>query len=198
MKINHVLQILLGLIIIIVISCNKAKYYDGDIDPVKTKGYKNENYYSSEKMDSLAVISHINQQKLQEVYDLAILTSEYKSNKDIDTLLLSQLQGYFPSGDTLYYSRIIHNLDSLRAKYVKIELDNFVSNDSLNIIHKDSLQINKSDSIIGKVLFNANFYDKNKRYIYTEKNQANYILKKNPKKFKLEFKFYFSYIGKPE
>lgn len=197
MRTKYIIQLLLAFFIIGAISCNKAKYYEGEKDPIKIKGYKNENYYTSEKMDSLEVISHITKQKLQEVFDLAILASENKSNKDIDTLLLSQLQGYFPKGDTLYYSNIINNLDSLGAKYVKIELENFIKNDSTKLSSLDSLKTQKNDSI-GKILFKAHFYDKNKKYFYTQENQANYILKRNPTKFKLEFKFYFSSIGKPE
>jgi hypothetical protein len=138
-------------------------------------------------MDSLEVISHITAQKLREVYELAILATENKANKDIDTLLLSQLQGYFPKGDTINIPKVVKNLDSLRVKYVKIELEK----QSI----ADSTILNDS---IGKVRFKVHYYNQNKKYFSTEEGQANYILKKNPKKFKSEFRFYFSSIGKPE
>ncbi|MDR1876914.1 MAG: hypothetical protein LBQ84_04755 [Flavobacteriaceae bacterium] len=186
MRIKYIIQIII-LSLIIFLACKKENYFHGEKDPTVIKGYNNENYYASAKMDSIEVISHITAQKLQEVYDLAILATENKSNQDIDTLLLSQLQGYFPKGDTIYMLKIINNLDSLHAKYVKIELEKQAANDS--IILNDS---------IGKARFKIHYYDKNKRYFSTEEKQANYILKKNPEKFKAEFKFYFSSLGKPE
>jgi len=168
-----------------IISCNKGKYYSGEKNPEIIKGYNNEHYYPSGKMDSLQAISHITIQKLQEVYDLAVLTYENKTNKGIDTLLLEQLQGYFSKRDTLYARKIVYILDSLQAKYVKLEL---IKNDSLDLIHSDS---------IGIVRFNVQYYDKNKKFSQSKERQANYILKKNPAKFKAEFKFYFTYLGKP-
>lgn len=187
MKIKYIFQITLLGFIIFFVTCKKDKYYEGDKDPQKIKGYKNENYYTSGEMDSLQAISHITAQKLQEVYDLAILAAENKSNRDIDTLLLSQLQGYFPKEDTIYVSKIVNGLDSLKVKFVKIELDKKSLADSAAL--RDS---------IGTVRFKIYFYDKNKKFFSTQNKQANYILKRNPKKFKSEFKFYFSSIGNPE
>ncbi|MGM5631751.1 hypothetical protein O2K51_12685 [Apibacter raozihei] len=187
MKIKYIIQCISVMLVLFFMACNKGKYYEGEKDPDKIKGYKNENYYTSGKMDSTQVIAHITEQKLQEVYDLAILAAENKSNKDIDTLLLSQLQGYFPKGDTLYVAQIVNTLDSLKVKYVKVELNKQMLSDTA--ILNDS---------IGKVQFKAHYYDRNKKYFSTQEQQADYILKKNPEKFKAEFKFYFSSIGKAE
>lgn len=187
MKIKYIFQFILLSLLLFFVACNKDKYYEGEKDPKKIKGYKNENYYASGEMDSLQAISHITAQKLQEVYDLAILAAENKSNKDIDTLLLSQLQGYFPQEDTIFVSRIVNGLDSLKVKFVKIELDK-KSLENFNALH---------DSI-GTVKYKIQFYDKNKKFFTSQDKKANYILKKNPEKFKSEFKFYFSSIGNAE
>ncbi len=187
MKIKYITTVILTILIICFTACKKGKYYEGEKDPDKIKEYNNEYYYASGKMDLVETISHITAQKLQEVYDLSILAAENKTNKDIDTILLSQLRGYFPKGDTIYIQKMVHIMDSLQVKYVKIELE------KRNI--PDSVILNDS---IGKIQFKAHFYDKNKKYFLTQEKQASYILKKNPEKFKKEFKFYFSAIGNPE
>lgn len=187
MKNKHIIQIIIVFLIIGFVACKKEKYYEGEKDPIKIKEYNNKNYYASEKMDSLAVISHITEQKLQEVYDLAILATENKSNKEIDTLIVSQLKGYFPKKDTVHVSKIVNNLDSLKVKYVTIELEKKKS-DTTTILN---------DSI-GVVHYKVHYYNNKKKYFSTQRSQANYILKKNPEKFKSEFKFYFTSIGNPE
>jgi hypothetical protein len=168
----------------ILTSCNRDKYYSGEKNLEIIKGYNNKNYYPSGKMDSLQAISYITIQKLQEVYDLSVLAYENKANKDIDTLIFTQLKGYFSKNDTLYAQKIVNTMDSLQVKYVKLEL--IKSNNSDSLIQSDS---------IGTVRFNAYYYDKNKKKFIEKERQANYILKKNPEKFKAEFKFYFTYIG---
>ncbi len=188
MKTKYIIQLFMLFFIICFTACKKGKYYEGaerDLD--KIKEYNNEYYSASEKMNLTESISHITAQKLQEIYDLSILAAENKSNKDIDTVLISQLRGYFSKRDTTYVYKIINTLDSLQAKYVKIELEKQNTPDS--IILKDS---------IGNIQFRVHFYDKNKKYFSTQETQAHYILKRNPEKFKKEFKFYFSSIGNTE
>lgn len=182
---KHIILIIIIFQIKGFVACNNDKYYEGEKDPVKIKEYNNKVYYASEKLDSLAVISHITEQKLQEVYDLAILATENKSNKEIDTLIISQLRGYFPKKDTVYVSKIVKYLDSLQVKYIKIELEKKQLEDTT--ILNDS---------VGVIYYKVHYYNNKKKHFSTQKDEANYILKKNPEKFKSEFKFYFTSIGK--
>lgn len=171
------------LLLITFISCNKDKYYDGEHDPLKIKGYKNENYYSS-KMDSLEAIYHITEQKLQEVYDLSALATNNKNNKQIDTLIISQIKSYFAPNDKIYAQKTIKEIDSLNAIYVKIEL---VKDNNAGI---DSVLTDSS----GQIKYKVHFYNSNKKYFLSRLKKADYILKKNTNNNKNQFKFYFSKI----
>lgn len=187
MKNNFYLYItILFLVFTLCIACNdknkKKEYLGRDISVDKVKIFKNISYIS---MDSLEIISHISEQKLQQIYDLALLANENRSNQKIDTAIISQLTGYFKEderNDSINTYRLLKELDTLNVKYIDFKLIP-IKNDSI-----------VSDSI-GKIFYNVNYYNRNKKYILTREKFAAYILEKIEKN---KFKFYFSSINDKE
>ena len=133
-------------------------------------------------MDSLQTINNITALKLQEVYDLGTNYAAGNKDSDIDITLYNQIQEYFEKPDSTKIMPFIKQLDSLKARFVKIS---DVST-SKYISTKDTLDFAK---------YKMDYYDKERKYIGYLNKEVQYVLKKKllqkEKKFKSEFKFYF-------
>lgn len=178
MKIKSFIQIMLGLLFI-VLSCKDGKTFQGKHDPEVIKTYHNSSTPVS-RMDSLSSVNFITKQKLTELYELASLYSSNQNDSLMLEILFPQIQSYFLGNDTLTIYNLMHEIDSLKAYYVEVK--------SLNFSEKDSL---KPDSI-RSVNYNVVYYNRNKKLIDNIPKTAQYILKREPKKFKHEFIFYFT------
>lgn len=178
MKAKRLILMLICLIFV-AIACKKEQFFDGEHDPEVIKNYKNESAPVSQ-MDSIASINFITKQKLLEVYELSLLYSSKQNDSILKDVLHSQLASYFVDSDTLNMPRLLREMDSLQAKFIELRHFKDVESDSLS-----------ADSI-RKIDYWVRYYSSDKKLIDSLHKTAEFILKKEPKKFKNEFTFYFT------
>lgn len=174
MKTNKIL-IILGILLTFFSACNKPAETISDIE--KLRQNTNKQGFPVAKMDSLQAIESITLQKLQEILDLSSL---YHSGGDteIDSVIYAQMKSYFSEPDSLKMNHLLKPIDSLKSKSAKI------SNLKIDkkIIQNDTLDF---------ATFNIEYFDKSQKSLGKFENNAQFILKPHPIKFKKEFKFYF-------
>lgn len=159
-------------------SCKPEPTFQGEHDPEVIKTYKN-NATSVSLMDSLSSVSVITSQKLTEIYELSSLYASNSQDSLMREILLPQIKSYFLENDSLIIGGLINEMDSLEVNFVEIN--------QLDLSEVDSLQ---ADSV-RIVNYDVRYFSKDRKLIGTEKKTAKYVLKKEPKKFKHEFVFYF-------
>lgn len=184
MKTKHFLSILICLIFVVT-ACKKEEFFGGEHDPEVIKNYRNQSTPVS-RMDSVASINYITRQKLLEVYELSVLYASKRNDSILSDLLYSQLAGYFLASDSLVLPSLMTEIDSLNARFVEIRHSDDVESDSV------------SDDSIMKMDYWVKYYSSNKKLIDSLEKTAEFILKKEPKKFKHEFTFYFTSLNLPE
>lgn len=176
MKIRFLFVFLTALVF--VWSCKHEPVFQGEHDPEVIKTYQN-NSTPVSKMDSLASVNFITKQKLTEVYELMSLYSVNQNDSVMRNILFPQIESYFQEKDSLNIQRLLKEMDSLKVSYAEIR----------------GLDLSKNDSLIPDSIRNVNYwvryYSKDKKLIDSLPKSAKYILKKEPKKFKHEFVFYF-------
>ncbi|MBW7870060.1 MAG: hypothetical protein H3C39_03250 [Flavobacteriia bacterium] len=176
MKIRFLFVFLFGLALIW--SCKHEPVFQGEHDPEMIKTYRN-NSTPVSKMDSLASVNFITKQKLTEVYELMSLYSVNRNDTVMRNILFPQIKSYFQEKDSLNIQRLLKEMDSLKVNYTEIR----------------GLDLSKKDSLIPDSIRNVNYwvryYSKDKKLIDSLPKSAKYVLKKEPKKFKHEFIFYF-------
>lgn len=166
------------------VACNNKKTEPSDLDKLRNSNNTNKTY-PAVQMDSAQVINFITKQKVQELLDLSTLYLSGNRNTEIDTVIYSQMKGYFHKPDSLTFKRLFKEMDSMKVKTAKVN--------SLEV-YKDVYQQDTLDF----AKFSVEYFDnKNKSLGIFEKN-AQYILVSAPIKFKKEFKFYFlDFYSKP-
>lgn len=176
MKIRFLIVFLFGLALFW--SCKHEPVFQGEHDPEMIKTYRN-NSTPVSKMDSLASVNFITKQKLTEVYELMSLYSVNRNDTVMRNILFPQIKSYFQEKDSLNIQRLLKEMDSLKVSYAEIR----------------GLDLSKKDSLIPDSIRNVNYwvryYSKDKKLIDSLPKSAKYVLKKEPKKFKHEFIFYF-------
>jgi len=176
MKIRFLFVFLTALVF--VWSCRHEPVFQGEHDPEVIKTYRN-NSTPVSKMDSLASVNFITKQKLTEVYELMSLYSVNLNDSVMRNILFPQIESYFQEKDSLNIQRLLKEMDSLKVNYTEIR----------------GLDLSKKDSLIPDSIRNVNYwvryYSKDKKLIDSLPKSAKYILRKEPKKFKHEFVFYF-------
>lgn len=172
-------------LIFVAIACKKEQFFDGEHDPEVIKNYKNESSPVS-KMDSIASINFITKQKLLEVYELSLLYSSKQNDSILKELLHSQLASYFLDSDTLSIPKMLKEIDSIQAKFIEIRHFEDVESDSF------------TDDSVRKIDYWVKYYSADKKLIDSLEKTAEFILKKEPKKFKHEFTFYFTDLNLPK
>lgn len=177
MKIKSLIIIVLGLIFV-VWSCKDEPTFTGKHDPEVIKTYRNQTTPVS-KMDSLTSIGFITKQKLVELYELSSLYSSSKGDSLMREILYPQIQSYFMPNDSINIGKIINELDSLKVHYIELGKLHFPESDSL-----------VADSI-RHVNYTLKYFSADKKFIDSTQKSAEFVLKKEPKKFKHEFSFYF-------
>lgn len=176
MKIRFLIVFLFGLALFW--SCKHEPVFQGEHDPEMIKTYRN-NSTPVSKMDSLASVNFITKQKLTEVYELTSLYSVNRNDTVMRNILFPQIKSYFQEKDSLNIQKLLKEMDSLKVSYAEIR--------GLDLFKKDSLI---PDSI-RNVNYWVRYYSKDKKLIDSLPKSAKYVLKKEPKKFKHEFVFYF-------
>lgn len=139
---------------------------------------QNDNSYSNSKMDSLQAINQITKQKIQELLDLSTLYASNKKGTEMDTVIYNQIKTYFLEADSSLINPIVSEIKGLNAHHVKV-----------GKVETEKL-ISKIDTL-DQAKFNVEYFDQNKKMIKSFDKKAIFVLKKNPVKFKQEFKFYF-------
>jgi len=184
---SSILLVLIVLIVVFkyIINKNEVPSFEGNFNTEAVIKYSNEDNFTRQKLDSLSFIDKITSQKIQELFDLLIVSSNNEDEK-LNKILNNQLKNYFLKEDTLTLFHIKNEIDSLNIGFAKLK--------SISILKKDSME---ADSI-GTVNFVMNLYKKDKKYYKTIEKSARYILKKNPEILKNEFKYYFSNFGKKD
>lgn len=176
MKVNSFFPLLLGLVLLW--SCKHEPVFQGEHNPDVIKTYRNDSTPVS-KMDSLASVNFITKQKLIELYELSSLYSVNQEDSVMRDILFPQIESYFQEKDTVNIRRLLKEMDSLKVNYVEIR----------------GLDLSKKDSLIPDSIRSVNYwvryYSKDKKLIDSLPKIAKYILKREPKKFKHEFIFYF-------
>ena len=183
MKIKHFFPIVIGLIFVF-FACKKEPVFNGAHDPDVIKNYHNQATPVS-KMDSLASINFITKQKLTEIYELTSLYASNPGDSILKEILYPQIQSYFFEIDSLNINRLFKEMDSLKVSFVEIN-DVKLPNDSII-----------SDSVRW-VDYGVKYYSSDKKLIDSLRKSAAFILKKEPKKFKNEFIFYFTDLNSPQ
>lgn len=178
MKIKSFMQYALALIFILW-SCKDKNTYQGNHDPDVIKTYHNSST-SALKMDSLSSVNFITKQKLTELYELSSLFSANYNDSLMREILFPQIESYFLAGDSIQIFKLLKEMDSLKVHYVEVSDLNLAVKDS---ILPDSLQ---------QLNYKLRYFSQDKRLIHTFDKKARFILKKEPKKFKHEFVFYFT------
>lgn len=181
MKARTIILSVFGLIFF-VFSCKKESVYQGDHNPDVIKSYRNTDTPVTLK-DSLSSINNITRQKLTEIYELSSLYNSNKNDSLMEDILYPQIMGYFLENDTITSAALLSELDSLDVHFIELR--------SLKLEERDSLV---PDSMM-YASYNIRYYSKDKKLIDSFKKEAKYILKKEPKKFKNEFVFYFTELN---
>ncbi len=184
MKAKHFISILICLIFIAT-ACKKEQFFAGEHDPEVIKNYRNQSTPVS-KMDSITSINYITKQKLLEVYELSLLYSSKQNDSILRDLLYSQLASYFLESDSVNIPKMMKEMDSLKAHFVEIRYLGDVESDSV------------SDNSVRKMDYWVKYYSADKKLIDSLEKTAEFILKKQPKKFKHEFTFYFTDLDLPQ
>lgn len=179
MKIKSLIILLISGLIFAVWSCKNEPTFQGEHDPEVIKTYKNQSTTVS-RMDSLASVNFITRQKLTELYELTSLYSANASDSLLREILYPQIKSYFLENDTVNIPFLLKEMDSLQVNYVEIS--------NLKLSEKDSL----SPDSVKIVNYGVRYFSNDKRLIDSLEKSATFILKKEPKKFKHEFIFYFS------
>ncbi|NLN33527.1 MAG: hypothetical protein GX159_08030 [Flavobacteriaceae bacterium] len=184
MKVKLLIILILGFGFF-VSSCKNETTFQGNHDPEVIKTYKNQSTAVS-RMDSLASVNFITRQKLTEVYELSSLYSSNPNDSLLREILYPQMQSYFLKNDSVEIRTILSELDSLRVHFVEI----------------GNLRLNKKDSLrpdsVKLVDYSVRYFSQDKKLIDSLQKTAQYILKKEPKKFKHEFIFYFNDLSTPQ
>lgn len=169
MKINN---LIFCITILFITSCKKD-VYQGEYNPEIVKEYNNTS------LDSIQTMNLITNQKIQEFYDLGLLYLYNNRDKELDSVLTEQMNNYFIEKDTTQINELINEIKNTKSHFIKIQDVINLSKDSTS---SDSLGISK---------FKIKYYGKDKTFLSEKNKFVKYILKKNPEKFKQEFKFYF-------
>lgn len=177
MKIKSLIIFALGLIFV-VWSCKDEPTFKGKHDPEVIKTYRNHSTPAS-KMDSLTSIGFITKQKLTELYELSSLYSSNVGDSLMREILNPQIKSYFLPNDSLNLAQILAEMDSLKVHFVELGQLDFPESDSL-----------VADSV-RRVNYQLKYYSQDKKLIDILNKNAEFILKREPKKFKHEFTFYF-------
>lgn len=172
---NTVLVLIILLIKGISQSC-KQEVYQGNYDPHIIKEHSND---TTIPLDSIKAIQLITNQKLQEVYDLGLLYVHNNKDSELDSILFNQMDSYFATKDTIQITNLLNEIRNSKSHYIKISQNEKFLKDSTE---NDSIFYSK---------FLIKFYSKDKQYIHSKNKFVEYVLKKNPTKFRGEFKFYF-------
>jgi len=177
-RINKFLAYIFVLIAFVACNNNKNNPQVSDLDKLR----KSNN--PAVQMDSMQAINSITKQKVQELLDLSSLYLSGKRNTEIDTVIYSQMEGYFHKPDSMTFRNLFREMDSLKAKSVKVnKLEVFK-----DYYKKDTLDFAK---------FNVEYFDGKNRSLGVFEKNAQYILMSTPKVDK-EFKFYFlDFYSKP-
>lgn len=178
MKVKSYIIVLIGLIFILG-SCKNDKIFQGEHDPEVIKTYRNQPTGMS-KMDSIESVNYITKQKLTEIYELTSLYTVNKNDSLMRDILYPQIKSYFTENDTININNILSELDSLKVNFIEIS--------ELKIPEKDSMSLDS----IRIINYKVDYYSSDKKLIDSFDKTARYILKKEPKKFKHEFIFYFT------
>lgn len=173
-RINNILIIIFSLLV--VYACKKEESLMTDLDKLRTN--TNKATYPRAKMDSLQAIKSITQQKAQEVLDLSILYSTGNKDTEIDSVMYSQILGYFQKGDSMSLKPLFVELDSLKVRSAKIQ--------NIDVFQK----YNETDTL-NFAKFEVEYRGENNRWIGKMQREAQYTLVPTPVKFKKEFKFLF-------
>ena len=175
MKIPKFLYVIL-LLALTVSACSDKK--DAGVSLEQVKYNNNKKSYPGTKMDSAQAINAIISQKTQELLDLAVLYSSGNKDTDIDSVVCTQMKGYFYKPDSLTFKRLMKDIDSIKpnkAKLTNLEVyEDFIKTDTLNYAK-----------------FQVEYLDRNNSILSISEKKAQYILVPYPVKFKKEFKFYF-------
>lgn len=173
---KNLIKLLPILLIVTYLSCNREKNYDGISEPEVISKYKNNAFAYG---DSLQAINRITKQKLQEFYDIGLLYLKNKNDKQLDSILLESMRDYLLNRDSLEMDNFLIQLKRERISFAKIKSVEKIDNFSPPL---DSL---------GVSAYQVGFYNKEKKFVRNKKKFVKFVLKKNPEKFKNEFKFYF-------
>ncbi|MFA7686602.1 MAG: hypothetical protein WCY25_01925 [Moheibacter sp.] len=184
MKINRFLPVA-ACMVFLFCACKKEAFFGGEHDPEVIKNYRNQSA-SVSKMDSVASVNFITKQKLLEVYELSVLNYSNQNDSILGEVLHSQLAGYFLETDTVNIPKLMSEIDSLKARFVEIRHSDGVENDTL------------TENSLMKINYWVKYYSANKKLIDSLPKTAEFILKKEPKKFKHEFTFYFTDLNLPQ
>lgn len=147
-----------------------------DLD--KLRNSNNKKTYPAVQMDSVQVIHDITTQKVEQLLELSTIYLSGSRNTDIDTIIYSQMQGYFHQPDSMTFKPLFKELESLKVKSVKVNNLKVYK----EIQNQDTLDLAK---------FNVEYFDSKNKSIGTFEKNAQYTLVSKPIKFKKEFKFYF-------
>lgn len=179
-KINNLLNFIFVLLIALVfVKCNKKYQGNNSIENVKYNS--NKTTYTPKELDSVEARNYIVKLKLQEVYDLATNYAAGNKDTEIDRTIYEQIKEYFEKPDSTSIAPLISELDSLGARFVRINNIETLK----EVVNEDTLDFAK---------YTMMYYNKEKRYVGALNKEVQYILKETPveeKKFKSEFKFYF-------
>ncbi|HUH34971.1 MAG TPA: hypothetical protein VL022_03990 [Moheibacter sp.] len=178
MKAKAMFSILLGLVFLLW-ACKDEKTFQGKHDPEVIKTYHN-SVTNVPKMDSLASVHYITKQKLTEIYELSSLFTLNEKDSLMREILLPQLESYFLENDSTNIQNILQEMNALKVNFVEISNLKLTSTEDLAL---DSVRT---------VDYQVDYYSENKKLIDSFEKRAHYILKKEPKKFKHEFVFYFT------
>lgn len=161
-------------------ACKDVKTFQGEHDPEVIKNYHN-SVTNVLKMDSLSSINYITKQKLTEIYELSSLFTVNEKDSLMREILLPQLESYFLANDSVNIQNILQEMKDLKVNYVEIN-----QLPQTEQPHLDSIRT---------VEYQVNYYSNDKKLIDSFDKTAHYILRKEPKKFKHEFVFYFTELS---
>lgn len=164
-------------ILMVILSCKETKNHEMS-DLEKLRNNSNRASYPATKMDSAQAIQFITKQKIQELLDLSALYVSGNRDTEIDSVIYTQMNGYFHKPDSLTFRPLLKEMESLQVKTAKVN--------SLEVYKrtfgKDTLDFAK---------FNVEYFGNSRNSLGTYDRNAQYILISAPKQFKKEFRFYF-------
>lgn len=165
-------------IVCVFFSCEKKQ--DNQPNELETlRNSNNKDSYPAKQMDSIQALNSITQQKVQEVLDLSSIYLSGKRNTEVDTLIYNQMKSFFYKPDSLTFSKLFNEMDSMKAKSAKVsDLSVFKT-----IYKKDTLDYAK---------FNVEYFDNKNKTLGKKQKYLQYYLHVAPKQFQNEneFKYY--------